>query len=184
MLVSITMSKKMGYSKSKKKSKVVCYRTDDQGSVMVLISIVRQKRRPTNLLFLVDLWKMGIKDLRIRRGSADTLIRELSATLFDDTNFIPISKKEAAHLLAQGLKIANYLHLDLDADVRKWLKKLGVYKVNIEGSVYKCYRCETNDLTPEEEDIISEATLADLNDGTIGEPMESLIYFTCSTCKK
>ncbi len=145
------------------------YRSATVGSVIVFIEIKLAHQQPKTLAFLVDLFKIGLKDFFMYPTDFSTVKsyfqdhqNEMTENdhymtdFYDDENFyddydnvefISIKKEEALDILARGLAIAQKIGTPTPPKAKKWLRYLNIKTKNLKGSLYKCYRCEKGELT-------------------------------------
>ena len=157
------------------------YRTFTPGSNILFINIKDiQKKKIFTLSFLIDLFKLGLKDFSMYNESARSLIRRINAR--DDVEFEEILKADAANLLARGLAIAKEVGTTISVDCQKWLENLGIPKIILTGSLYKCFLCEKGELPEETVKKILEIAKRELQSGVAGTEEEEMIFFVCDSC--
>ena len=157
------------------------YRTFAPGSNMLFNKIKDyRKKKIFTLNFLIDLFKLGLKDFQVYNESARSLIRRI--TLVGNMEFEEITKPDAANFLAQGLTIAREVGTPLSADCKKWLDNLGIPKIKVTGSLYKCFLCGKGELSEETTKKILEIAKKELQSGIAGTEEEEMIFFECDNC--
>ena len=124
---------------------MICYRTFEPGSIILVLRKDTKNRDFMNLVFLIDVWKVGLKDLYVNKDTLNGLFRKLTQHS-PGAEFEEISRHDSAYLLARGLRIAKNVKTIIKPLTEKWLEKLGIQQIKLSGSLYKCYMCEENDL--------------------------------------
>lgn len=162
-------------------------KTDNPGSVIIIITRERPDKNIQYINILVDVWKMGLKncfgDMNMSKDKFDSLCASMSRKA--NVDFIECDINEARRIIKYGLRIANELKLPIPKEFYELKDIVGnLDDVKVDGSLYKCYLCGKAELPEEIVDRIKEITLYDVEKGVCGTPDETLILFTCEECKK
>ncbi len=161
--------------------------TRDSGS----ISIVIARRLPHDLFcfayFLVDLWKVGIKDAfgkdRLSRDKFEEF-RELYMYNADESglDFEDMDISEVKQYISRGIRIAKAVGTaPVDNALLATVGNLEGFEDH--GSLYKCYKCGEGELGDEQCNRILKVAKKELKSGVAGTPDEKRIYVKCSLCR-
>lgn len=166
----------------------LAYRTDvGTGSVSLVVARRNQDGTICYGSFLIDLWKVGLKDsygsFSIKRKKFDDLVNRLIDKLERNEGgyYHPIEEEDTKWLVAQGVRIANSVGTPAS---RHWVRVVvdDVSDVPISGSLYKCYSCERGELSKDEDALILSTAIEERRSGDAGTPAESMLYFVCDRC--
>jgi hypothetical protein len=167
----------------------LAYRTDvGTGSVHLLVARRNRDSTIRYASFLIDLWKLGLKDslggLSAKRKKFDGLVNKMLEELErkEGLYYHPIEAEEAKWLVAQGVRIAEAVGTPSS---RRWVSAVvgDLSRVRISGSLYKCYACEKGELSKDEDSLILRVAMDEGRRRVAGTPAESMGYFTCDACK-
>ncbi len=132
---------------------------------------------------LVDLWKAGFKDSSGQRDLTEKNYLENLNLYKLQLGLIKIPWKQALYLLKSGMWIRNELQQPYPSSFRRFKDILvGLDEIEVKGSVYKCYQCETGNLSDKAVQLIQKYTLEDINSGIIGQEGEKILHFLCDAC--
>ena len=163
-----------------KNGTIAFYRSLTPGSVHVFVEFKLRNRQPKVVVFLVDFYKIGLKDFFVFQNKDIRWVK----TYLPGSPIVSIKKEEALELLARGVAIAECIGTPISPKARKWLEYLNVKKVKLQGSLYKCYLCGEGDLTEEQVKKIIEVAKKDFYAGVAGTPQETIVGFFCQRCQK
>ncbi|MDG7027495.1 MAG: hypothetical protein JRN16_03690 [Nitrososphaerota archaeon] len=161
----------------------------DVGTGSVNLVVARRNRDGTICYssFLVDFWKLGLKDsygsFSLKTKKFDRTFEKMMERLERNGGgyFHPIEIEEAKWLVAQGLRIADAVGTPSS---RHWVKIVGdIEGVRIEGSLYKCFRCERGELPDEVDRRILSVAKDEGRRRVAGTPEEQTLYFVCDNCR-
>ena len=155
------------------------------------VNIITARRLPHDLccisVFLVDLFKLGIKDSfgseRLSRPEFNELYEKLIKD-YDDSGveFSDIDIQKAKELVGRGLKIA--AAVGTPPVDKKLLETIGTIDVSaIHGSLYKCYECGEGELSDDDCNRILKVAKKELALGIAGTPKERKLWLECDSCK-
>lgn len=159
------------------------YRSPEPGSVVLWFEHRDPSGKWDFFSPLVDLWKAGFKDCHGRRNISDNEYSLYFSRYKLQLDLIEIPWDQALFLLKTGMRIRNALHLPYPDDFIRFKTFLTpLADIQVTGSIYKCYKCESGNLPDDVVEVILEATLYDIANGTIGQEGEELFYFVCEKC--
>lgn len=156
------------------------------GSVHLIVARSLPRDAVCFTCLLIDLWKLGLKDgfgsLCVEKWRFDEFFNAMVVEAAQQGfSYHPIDMSEAKWLVAQGLRIAKKVGTKTVS--RKWIDIVGdLSEIKIEGSLYKCYRCEKGELPPEADDCILKIAKREVK--IAGTPKEIKILFLCNDCMK
>ncbi len=165
----------------------ICKRSDSPGSISLIIG----RRLPHSLfsfsIFLVDVWKIGLKDAwgHDRMDAInfeETCNGVLGGFKEREIDVYDIDISEAKELLARGIKIAEAVGTpSVATSLLETAGSLDGFKA--EGSLYKCYKCGKGELSKKVCSRILKIAKEDLESGVAGKFLEEqMIYFVCDSC--
>lgn len=157
------------------------------GSVNVIIA----RRLPHNLfsvaVFLVDLFKLGLKDSFGSERVNGPEFNESYESIIDGfasegVGLSDIDISEAKKIIGRGLRIAAAVGTPpVDKGL---LETVGTIDESaIRGSLYKCYECGEGELSEETCGRILEVARKELALGVAGTPKERILWMMCDSCK-
>ena len=153
------------------------FRTKEYGFLLIVFKV---GTNPQNRIFLLDLWKVGIRDYLENDLSFEQIKMEIGSP---QIQFFPLSIPKAKQLVERGLAIANNLEIKLSIDLIDFCNHFGIEGNNSNGALYRCFNCDKNDLkTIEIEEIITTAKL-ELRNDIVGTSAEKQYFFVCANCK-
>jgi len=160
-------------------------RSTDSGSIMVLFydnSPISGKIKFVNVL--VDVWKLGVKDcFGQRRMTEKEWKRMLKKYAERGAELEPCSVEEAQWLVQYGLRIADEIGTPRPKEFEQFRDIIGdLSSVIVEGSLYKCFSCNKNDLQTNQVERIKKVAQRELKTGVAGTPKEEIIWFSCADC--
>lgn len=164
---------------SEDKRSITCYRTKELGYIIVVIRITKGKAQ-SNIVILLDPWKVGIRDFLKHNGSLSDLKTKLGNPRLE---LHEIPKKQAAQLLAQSKQINDALHFPISPEASKWLQSFGIPKIQVSGSIYKCFSCEQGELKQDEVEEILKIAKEEIETAQFGKKDEKQYYFVCDECR-
>lgn len=158
-----------------------CWISNPEGSRIAVISRIKPNGNFEIASMLIDEWKMGLKDgfghYNLTKDKLDEYISQ--------RDFREATIEECKKLIKRGIFISKSLGFRLPKEYERYNGIIGnIDSIAINGSLYKCYTCEENDLSEETVSKIKEVTLKDVTNGVCGTPNETMIYFTCDQCKE
>ncbi len=153
-----------------------CYRTEDLGSILVLLYSEKQ----SSVIYFVDPWKIGILDCFLFEGDLDNIRQEMN---MPDLKFTQIDLTMAKYFIAMGKRISKRVGTPLNSMANKWNAKLEIDNVEISGSIYKCFSCETGELDTQEDAKIIGIAKRELKRKVAGTIKEKQYYYICKDCK-
>jgi len=160
------------------------YRSPEPGSVILWFTNRDSSGMWNYFLSLVDLWKAGFKDCQGRFSISETeYLLEFSRynLQFD---MVEIPWKKALYFLKMGINIRNALEIPYPDEFYQFKHLVpSLDDIQVTGSIYKCYKCESGNLPEDVVESILDVTLKDITSGTIGQEGENVLYFTCEKCK-
>lgn len=159
------------------------YRTLQPGSLVLWFERFSSSRTWDFFSGLVDLWKAGFKDCFGAFG-ASAKERAYHFNHYDqEFGLVVIPWEEALYLLKLGMRIRRFLQLPYPKEFFDFKSFLGqLDEIHVNGSIYKCYKCEEGNLSDDIVNSIRKVTLKDITDGVIGQEGETDLFFTCDKC--
>jgi len=151
--------------------------SDSDGSQILLVYVKNNEyKNGLTLSFLIDFFKLGLKDFYTTSKNINTIVR------MSGTDFFEITKAEALKLLVNGLTIAKAVGTPISPGCKLWLDKFGVSKYKIKGSLYKCFNGDGGELSDKQVAKILAIAKKELQSGVAGTPAEEIIEEYCSEC--
>jgi hypothetical protein len=155
--------------------------TTPKGSRSIIVAREKENGNLQFVSFLIDEWKMGLKDCF---GNYDISKREFNKLVARMPQYADADIEECKEIVKRGILIAETLGLKIPRDFRKFKHILGdLDKVEVTGSLYKCFECGKGDLPDEIVEQIKEVTLRDVAAGVCGTEGETMIFFVCDKCR-
>ncbi|VVB88694.1 Uncharacterised protein [uncultured archaeon] len=156
-----------------------------EGSYVIIVSRERTDGKLQYIAVLIDAWKMGLKDCF---GSNNITKQEFQKKLIKIwgklTIFAEISLSEALWFVKYGLRIAKEVKTRIPLEFEEFKYILGnMDDVKVEGSLYKCFKCEKGELSDEVVKLIKEVAGHDMAAHVCGTPAETMIYCVCDECR-
>ena len=156
--------------------------TTPKGSKGILVAREKENGNLQFASFLVDVWKMGLKDCFGKKDVAKSDFNKLVAQM---PQYAEADLEECKEMIKRGVLITESLGLKIPRGFREFNYILGdLDSVEVTGSLYKCFECGKGDLPDEIVEQIKEVTLHDVAAGICGTEDETAIYFVCEDCKK
>ena len=156
-----------------------------EGSYAIIVMRERPDGRFQYINVLIDAWKMGLKkcfgshSITMQDFQRQVIVRVGGMKMLKE-----ISLSEAQWAIKYGLRIANEVNIRIPKEFDEFKYILGnIDDIKVNGSLYKCYKCEKGELSDEEVELIKKVTETDMASGTCGTPLESLLFFICDKCK-
>ncbi|MBS7635124.1 hypothetical protein KEJ34_06520 [Candidatus Bathyarchaeota archaeon] len=156
------------------------------GSVHLMVARRLSRDMVCFTYLLIDLWKLGLKDgfgsLSMEKERFDEMFNAMVEEVTEQGfNYHPIDISEAKWLVAQGLRIAE--KVGIKAVSQKWINIVGdLSEIKIDGSLYKCYKCERGELPPEADNYILKIAKREVR--IAGTPKETKLLFLCKNCER
>ncbi len=157
----------------------------DPGSIIILFydnSPISGKIKFVNVL--VDVWKLGVKDsFGQRRMTEKEWKRMLNEYAERGATLESCSVEEAKWLVKHGLRIADEIGTPRPKEFEQFQDIIGDFSsIKVEGSLYKCFSCNKNDLQTSQVERIKRVAQRELKTGIAGTPKEEVIWFSCAGC--
>jgi len=155
--------------------------TTPKGSRSIIVAREKENENLQFVSFMVDEWKMGLKDCF---GNYDISKREFNKLVARMPQYADADIDECKEIIKRGIIIAETLSLKIPREFREFKHILGdLDKVEVKGSLYKCFECGKGDLPDEIVEQIKEVTLRDVAAGVCGTEDETMIFFVCDKCR-
>lgn len=152
-------------------------RTKEYGFLLI---IFRQDQTPNNHIFLLDLWKIGIRDYLANDLTLDQIKIEIGAP---DIELFPLSVSSAKLFVQRGLAITKRLGINLSNDLNEFCRVNEINENHLEGSLYRCFNCEKTDLKGSEINEILTTAKLELKSNVVGTSNEKQYFIVCDKCK-
>lgn len=154
--------------------------SEEPGSRAIAIARERWNGNIAFIYMLIDEWKMGLKDCFGGYDVSKTVFHKAVSSL----PLVDANLDECKKLIKRGLLIAKEVGTKTPKEFDRLKAIIGkLDKVQVGGSLYKCFKCGKGDLSDEKVEYIKKVTREDMNRGVCGTPNETMIYFVCNECK-
>lgn len=155
--------------------------TTPKGSRSIVIAREKENGNLQFISVLVDEWKMGLKDCFGSHDISKKEFNKLVARL--PSSYADADLNECKEIIKRGILIAETLDLRIPRELREFKHILGdLDKVEVTGSLYKCFECGKGDLSEDVVEQIKEVTLQDIAAGVCGSEGETMLYSVCDKC--
>jgi len=155
--------------------------TTPKGSRSIVIAREKENGRLQFISVLVDEWKMGLKDCF---GEQDISKKDFNRLIARQPHYVDADINKCKEIIKRGILVAETLGLKIPREFRELKHILGdLDKVEVTGSLYKCFECGKGDLPDEIVELIKEVTLHDVAAGVCGTEDETMIFFVCDKCR-
>jgi hypothetical protein len=172
-------------TEKKEKGELPIYKvlmTTQKGSRSILVAREKENGNLQFISALVDEWKMGLKDCF---GEHDVSKKEFNKLVARMPQYADAELNECREIIKRGILVVEAIGLKIPKEFRVFKYLLGdLDKVEVTGSLYKCFECGKGDLPDEIVEQIKEVTLHDVAAGVCGTGKETMIYFVCDKCKR
>ena len=156
--------------------------TTPKGSKGILVAREKENGNLQFASFMVDVWKMGLKDCFGKKDVAKSDFNKIVAQM---PQYAEADLEECKEIIKQGVLITESLGLKIPKGFSECKYILGdLDSVEVTGSLYKCFECGKGNLPDEIVEQIKTVTLHDVAAGSCGTEDETMIYFVCEDCKK
>lgn len=164
---------------SKRSTPVMKYFIGDQFKPSILLlGFFSKNYGTTTLEFKIDESLFGIVGFERHHIG----ISKVLATYSDTEDFYQVTREAFVERLARGCKISQSLGTIQDPTLLEWIERLGISRVKVKGSLYRCHRCRRWELPEATVNYIIDLAKAEMERPESDSRLRGSIRGYCEKC--